>query len=139
MSVNPKMCDLDPLSPLSLSRLCRWYWCSLALVFSALCFALLSSSSSSSVALVVSVILLLFSFICLSTTLRLFFIVRFFSLFSGLCFFFFFFFSWGDFGFVVFVFPSGGCFCYPCCSIEREVRMCRRGKRTGHMNAGKTE
>jgi hypothetical protein len=41
---------------------------------------------------------------------------------------------------VVFVFPSGGCFCCPCCSIiEREVRMCGRGKRTGHMNAGKTE
>jgi len=61
----------------------------------------------------------------------------FFSVFRTL---FFFFFSWGDFGFVVFVFPSGGCFCYPCCSIiEREVRMCGRGKRTGHMNAGKTE
>ncbi len=132
MSVNPKMCDLDPLSPLSSLPL--------VLVISRSCVScLVLCSCSGSCSCWEWRFCFCFFFICLSTTLRLFFSVRFFSLFSGL-YFFFFFFSWGDFGFVVFVFPSGGCFCCPCCSIiEREVRMCGRGKRTGHMNAGKTE
>ncbi len=131
MSVNPKMCDLDPLSPLSclplvlvLSRSCVSCLVLLLFFFFFFCRACCECDFAS-----------VFFYLLVDNAETIF---RFFSLFFGL--FFFFFFSLGDFGFVVFVFPSGGCFCCPCCSIiEREVRMCGRGKRTGHMNAGKTE
>ncbi len=132
MSVYPKMCDLDPLSPLSSLPL--------VLVISRSCVSclVLCSCSGSCSCWEWRFCFCFFLSACRQRW-------DYFSVFGFfLCFpdsiFFFFFFSWGDFGFVVFVFPSCGCFCCPCCSIiEREVRMCGRGKRTGHMNAGKTE
>jgi len=133
MSVNPKMCDLDPLSPLSclplvlvLSRSCVSCLVLCSSFFFFFCRACCECDFAS-----------VFFYLLVDNAETIFHCSVFFSVFRTLCFFFFFFL--GDFGFVVFVFPSGRCFCCPCCSIEREVPMCGRGKRTGHMNAGKTE